>query len=118
MDFEPAISQKEEWYAFEYEEDVRRTRDSDGRCAEDGVVIPLESLIKDSAASYEVLESLTVTPTSLDAIVLARDAVVLTAPCDFTFKTKAGATCSGAAPPRIAYQEFLTAAEASAEYFS
>ena len=72
MDFEPAISQKKEWYAFEYEEDVRRTRDSDGRCAEDGVVIPLESLIKDSAASDGVLESLTVTPTSLDAIVLAR----------------------------------------------
>ena len=24
MDFEPAISQKEVWYAFEYEEDVRR----------------------------------------------------------------------------------------------
>jgi hypothetical protein len=39
VDFEPAISQKEVWYAFEYEEDVRRTRDSDGRCAEDGVTI-------------------------------------------------------------------------------
>jgi hypothetical protein len=98
VDFEPAISQKEVWYAFEYEEDVRRTRDSDGRCAEDGVVIPLESLIKDSAASDGVLESLTVTPTSLDAIVLARDAVVLTPPCDFTFKTKAGAFSSKAEP--------------------
>jgi hypothetical protein len=71
------------------------TRDPDGRFVEDGQVTPYEALLPGYVASYAALESLSVTPTALDAIVLARDSVALTAPCVFSFKTKAGAKFTG-----------------------
>jgi len=58
-------------------------------------LIPNEELITEYTAAYGVLDSLSVIPTSLDAIVLARDSVALTAPCDFSFKTKTGASFAG-----------------------
>jgi len=71
------------------------TRDPDGRFVEDGRLITNDELLANCIASYGALESLSVSPTALDAIVLARDSVALTAPCDFSFKTKAGVKFSG-----------------------
>jgi hypothetical protein len=71
------------------------TRDPDGRFVEDGQVTPYEALLPGYVATYAALDSLSVTPTALDAIVLARNSVALTAPCDFSFKTKAGAKFTG-----------------------
>lgn len=71
------------------------TRDPDGRFVEDGRLVPFEALLPEYTAAYSALESGVVTPSSIDALVLARDSVALTAPCTFSIKTKAGVSYTG-----------------------